>query len=378
MGSLLLFILGVAAPLAVAVAFIWNEDKRRARVRTHVDRLSSEHRGLKMALGGGSTRAAAAPQPAAPVGSDREVAELTQILAQNGILLDWLRLGTREPTEAAARLLGLEGREAGVLQQAIADWGAPGVVAALDRLKDRLASVAEMEMVLADPHAQFDGEAAQMAERVMWVFEPEYVVGEGRLSVDPRIGAIAKPSAGGGLGTHHSKDGDPTLVVELKSARVTVGGDQQLQAWNNVRDLIRSGEVRDRDPVDVFVVGGAVDEFDGNPRVEGRHRNVRITSYDYGQLIARAKRLTFGLYDELKDASPFLRRHREAIAAEQEAAANQAAADAAPADEELADEDHVRSVDDHPVREEDYSDAPRRGEYDENEEDAEPHKRAAE
>lgn len=375
MGSLLLFVLGVAAPLAVAVAFIWNEDKRRARVRNHLDRLTSDNRGLQMALGGGSTRAAAGHAPA--VGGDREIAELTQLLAQNGILLDWLRLGTREPTEAAARLLGLEGRDAGVVTQALSEWGATGLVSALDRLKGRLTTVAEMEMVLADPHAQFDREAGAMAERVIWVFEPEYVVAEGRLAVDPRIGAIAKPSAGGGLGaSQHGREGEPTLVVELKSARVTVGGDQQLQAWNNVRELIRSGEVRDRDPVDVFVVGGAVDEFDGNPRVEGRHRNVRITSYDYGQLIARAKRLTFGLYDELKDSAPFLRRHREAIAAEQEAAANQAASEVAPADEED-DRDHVRAVDDNPVREEDYSDAPRRGEYDENEE-TEPHKRAAE
>lgn len=374
MGSLLLFVLGVAAPLAVAVAFIWNEDKRRSRVRNHLDRLSSDNRGLKMALGGSGTRAASAHTPAA-AGSDREIAELTQVLSQNGILLDWLRLGTREPTEAAARLLGLEGRDAGVLTHALSEWGPQGLVASLDRLKHRLTTVAEMEMILADPHAQFDREAGAMAERVMWVFEPEYVVGEGRLAVDPRIGAIAKPTAAGGLGaSQHGREGEPTLVVELKSARMTVGGDQQLQAWNNVRELIRSGEVRDRDPVDVFVIGGAVDEFDGNPRIEGRHRNVRITSYDYGQLIARAKRLTFGLYDELKDSAPFLRRHREAIAAEQEAAANQAAADAAPADEE---EENVRPVDDHPVREEDYSDAPRRGEYDEDE-DADTHKRAAE
>ena len=120
------------------------------------------------------------------------------------------------------------------------------------------------------------------------------------------------------LQAQQGKEGEPTLVVELKSARTTIGADQQLQAWNNVRELIRGGAIRERDPVDVYVVGGAVDELDGNPRVEGRYRNVRITSFDYGHLIARAKRLTFGLYDDLKDGAPFLRQHREDIAAAQQ------------------------------------------------------------
>ena len=125
---------------------------------------------------------------------------------------------------------------------------------------------------------------------------------------------------------------------------------------------LRGGAVNERDPVDVFVVGGSVDEFDGNPRVEGRYRNVRITSYDYGQLIARAKRLTFGLYDELRDTAPFLRRHREEIAADQRAAVERAADEAAAAHAQAAG-DHVRHVaDDAPVRHETYADAPRRGE----------------
>jgi hypothetical protein len=174
----------------------------------------------------------------------------------------------------------------------------------------------------------------------MWVFEPEYVVSEGRFAVDPRLGALAKPAIGASLVPGQHKDGEPTLVVELKNARVTVGADQQLQAWNNVRELMRGGAVRERDPVEVFVVGGAVDELEANPRIEGRYRNVRITSYDYGQLIARANRLTFGLYGELKDVAPFLRRQREGIATAQQAAVDRAASEASALPEE-----HVRLAD---------------------------------
>ena len=208
-------------------------------------------------------------------------------------------------------------------------------------------------------------DTAAMAERALWVFEPEYVINQGDFEVDGKLGCVAKPSVSEGLHNGSHKEGDPTLVVELKGARVTVGGEQQMQAWNNVRDLMRSGAIRERDPVDVFVIGGAVDEYEGNPRIEGRHRNVRITSYDYGQLIARAKRLTFGLYDDLKDTTPFIRQHRDEILSAQQEAANLAASEASVAIQDQAvqdnsvaaeEESYVRDGDDDVVREVDYAD----------------------
>jgi hypothetical protein len=338
MESLILFLLGISAPFAVALVVMALEERRRNRFRTHLERADQHNRGLRLALSvnGGKSDASLL----LPAGADRhEVDELLEKLARNGNLLEWLRLGASSPAAPSARLAG-GGQDSALLQQAIAEWGPHGVVAALERLKDRLAAMAEMEMVWADPHAHLANDAGAMLERTMWVFEPEYVVSESRFAVDPRLGAVAKPFVGTSLLPGQNKDGEPTLVVELKNARVTVGADQQLQAWNNVRELMRAGAVRERDPVDVFVIGGAVDELDGNPRIEGRYRNVRITSYDYGQLIARANRLTFGLYDELKDVAPFLRRHREEIAAAQQAAVNQAAAEASAPPQE-----HVRPAD---------------------------------
>jgi hypothetical protein len=355
MGSLILFVLGVAAPLAAALAVMWLEERRRAYVRMHFERVSQDNRGLKLALSSKDAKAAgnAAAAVSVPGNVDpKEVNRLVTQLAEAGILMEWLRLGVRSPAEVSAHLLGVSEQEADMLHQATAEWGAHGVAAALDRLKGRLAAVAEMEMIWADPHSHGERDAAAMLERTMWVFEPEYVVGEGRFAVDPHIGAVSKPAVGASLAPGQNKDGEPTLVVELKNARVTVGAEQQLQAWNNVRELIRGGHVRERDPVEVFVVGGSVDELEANPRVEGRFRNVRITSYDYAHLIARAKRLTFGLYDELKDVSPFLRQHREAIATAEQDAADQAAAEASGV-----------SVKDDIVRPADQADTVRHAEY---------------
>jgi hypothetical protein len=328
MGSFILFILAVAAPLAVAVVVMWNEERRRSYVKMRFERLTQDNRGLKLAMG--STKGAEIP--AQSDAERKEVQELAAKLAQSGILLEWLRLGTRAPEDAAAKVLGVNAQEASHLRAAVAEWGTSGILSVLDRMKERLSTISEMEMVWADPHSQLDRDAGSMAERALWVFEPEYVVSAGDVAVDGKSGAVARPSTSASLHNASSREADPTLVLEIKGARVTVGGEQQMQAWNNVRDLMRAGSIRERDPVDVFVIGGSVDEYEGNPRVEGRHRNVRITSYDYGQLITRAKRLTFGLYDELKDSTPFLRQHRDEIVEAQQAAANAAAAEASAAD----------------------------------------------
>lgn len=332
MGSFLLFLLGVAAPLAVAVTLMWQEERRRNYLKMRFERLDHDNRGLKLAMSEKVKQAPPAPPPPAfPANSDaerKEIFELATKLANGGMLLDWLRLGTRAPEDAVGRLLGLNAEEAHQMQVLIAEWGVPGIAAALDRLRDRLSSISEMEMVWADAHEAGERDAGAMAERALWVFEPEYVVGHGDYELDGRLGAVARPSVGAALQNGSPKEADPTLVLAFKGPRVTIGGEQQMLAWNSVRDLMRSGSIRERDPVDVFVIGGSVDEYEGNPRIEGRHRNVRITSYDYGQLVARAKRLTFGLHDELKDIAPFLKHQREHIAAVQAEAANAAAAEA--------------------------------------------------
>jgi len=163
MGSLILFVLGVAAPLAAALAVLWIDERRRSYIKIRFDRLAQDNRGLKLALG--SRSGGVEPLPATSDAERREVNNLAAQLAQNGILLQWLRLGTKSPAEAAAQLLGASARDAAHLQQAVTDWGAHGIVAALGQLRERLASVAEMEMVWADPHAHVERDSSLMLER---------------------------------------------------------------------------------------------------------------------------------------------------------------------------------------------------------------------
>jgi hypothetical protein len=343
---------------------MWQEERRRNFIKMRFERLDHDNQGLKLAMSQRATTPAPVaaplpPPPSFPAGSEAERAEIIDLatkLADAGMLVDWLRLGTRAPEEAVGRLLGLNAEEAQQMQDLIATWGVPGIVAALERLRDRLETISEMEMVWADPHEAGDRDAGAMAERALWVFEPEYVVGDGDYELDGRLGAVARPSSSSALHNANPKEADPTLVVTFKGPRVTVGGEQQMQAWNNVRDLMRAGAIRERDPVDVYVIGGSVDEYEGNPRIEGRYRNVRITSYDYGQLVARAKRLTFGLHDTLKDVAPFLQQQRAQLAGMQAAAVSEAIETvSAPGDDEPSRDAHD---DDDVVREVEYADDP--------------------
>jgi hypothetical protein len=343
---------------------MWQEERRRTYIKMRFERLDRDNRGLKLAMSERASSqapvaAASSPVPSFPAGSEAERAEIVDLatrLADAGMLVDWLRLGTRAPEEAVGRLLGLNAEEAQQMQDLIATWSVPGIVAALDRLRDRLETISEMEMVWAEPHEAGDRDAGAMAERALWVFEPEYVVGDGDYELDGRLGAVARPSSSSALHNANPKEADPTLVLTFKGPRVAVGGEQQMQAWNNVRDLMRAGAIRERDPVDVYVIGGSVDEYEGNPRIEGRYRNVRITSYDYGQLVARAKRLTFGLHDTLKDVAPFLQHHRAQLATAQAAVVNEAAeaVSAAMDDEPSRDADDGDDV----VREVEYAEDP--------------------
>ncbi|NOT41344.1 MAG: hypothetical protein HOP13_12710, partial [Alphaproteobacteria bacterium] len=95
-------------------------------------------------------------------------------------------------------------------------------------------------------------------------------------------------------------------------------------------------------------------------------------SYDYGQFVTRAKRLTFGLYDELKDSAPFLRQHRAEIVAAQRVAAEQAAAEASVPVAQAMEAAEPPPAEDNHIRHEDFQDSPRRGEYEEEPQPAAP------
>ena len=318
MGStagMILTVLGLAAPALVALAIIWDQERRRSYARLKVGRLAQDNRGLKLALN--KTPAGSLPLAFSSEAEREEFLELAGTLAANGTLLDWLRLGTKPPLDAGARLLGVNEHDAVALRQAVADWTAQGILEVLDRVKVRFTNIADMERVWTASVG--DVNLRPVLDQSMWIFEPDVVVTESSQAVSSTA-TLARAVTDLSLDpTRATQDSGGKLLVELRDVRATVGSEDQLQAWSDVRELMKAGAIRERDSVDVYVIGGSVDDLDGNPRIEGRNRNVRITSVDYNQMIGRAKRLTLGLYDDLVDA-PFLRQYRadaeEAAAAE--------------------------------------------------------------
>ena len=106
---------------------------------------------------------------------------------------------------------------------------------------------------------------------------------------------------------HQWQDGEEgTLLLELKNAGKEIGTADQTQASSYIRQLVRTGALPEREPVDCYVIGGGVHDHEGGPRIEGWYHNVRITSLSYDNLIERAKCLTLGVYDQIKDVAPFL------------------------------------------------------------------------
>ena len=301
----ILIVLGLAVPLLLVAALVWDQERRRSYARLKLGRLSQDNRGLKLALH--KTPAGALPLSFSSEHERQEFLELAGTLAANGSLLDWLRLGTKPPIDAGARLLGVNERDAIALRQAVADWTAQGILAVLDRVKVRFTHIADMERVWSASAGEVN--LRPVIDQAMWVFEPEIVVTESGQAVSSTA-TLARSTTD--LSFDPARSGQDTggkILVEMRDVRATVGSEDQLQAWNDVRELMKAGAIRERDAVDVYVIGGTVDDLDGNPRIEGRNRNVRITSCDYGQVIGRAKRLTLGLYDDLHEA-PFLRQYR--------------------------------------------------------------------
>ncbi|HAJ46755.1 MAG TPA: hypothetical protein DCL54_09270, partial [Alphaproteobacteria bacterium] len=106
------------------------------------------------------------------------------------------------------------------------------------------------------------------------------------------------------------------MLVDLKNPASRINDSDKTKAWDYARELIRGGMITDGMPVDIFVIGGEVDEDFGAPRVEGWSQNIRIIACSYDQLIARAKRLTMDL-KRILEATPEVyddRRHTQAMA----------------------------------------------------------------
>src|SRR6185503_10116217 len=134
-----------------------------------------------------------------------------------------------------------------------------------DQVKVRFTNIADMERVWTASAGEVS--LRPVLDQAMWIFEPDVVVTEGAQAVSSTA-TLARAVTDLSLDpSRAAQDSGGRLLVELRDVRATVGSEDQLEAWSNVRELMKAGAIRERDTVDVYVIGGSVDDLDGNPRI---------------------------------------------------------------------------------------------------------------
>ncbi len=269
----------------------------------------------------------------------RRIAASKDILADAQTWLDYVRsLSPEVASHLMQNVTPLDLERLLTLQH---QWSIDGLESTLAKLGGRLTDIAEMERVWRDKKALEVRDVTPVVARSLWVFEPDFVVQPQRHRVNASVKTVANELFGLDVSdtisqrpdivarsrsqlslqpNHQWQDGEEgTLLLELKNANKEIGTADQTQASSYIRQLVRAGALPDREPVDCYVIGGGVHDHEGGPRIEGWYHNVRITSLSYENLIERAKCLTLGVYDDVKNIAPFLAAGRASAPASEQA-----------------------------------------------------------
>ena len=316
-----LFFLTFGAPAIAFAVMLYLTDRDRDRARQSFEErhaaLGLEHHGLLRAL---EFEGVSADERA------RRIAAMKDLVNDAQTWLDYVR---SLPPEAASHLMqNVTPQDLVRLLELQHQWSTDGMEATLQKLAGRLADIADMERVWRDKRALEVQDVTPVVARSLWVFEPDFVVEPQRHrvnasvrtvanelyalevadTINQRPDIVARSRSQLSLQPNHQwQDGEEgTLLLELKNASKEIGTAEQTQASSYIRQLVRAGALPDREPVDCYVIGGGVHDHEGGPRIEGWYHNVRITSLSYDNLIQRAKCLTLGVYDQVKNVAPFL------------------------------------------------------------------------
>jgi hypothetical protein len=316
-----LFFLTFGAPAIAFAVMLYLSDRDRDRAQQSFEErhaaLGLEHSGLLRALEfegvSGDER-------------NRRIAAMKELVNDAQTWLDYVR--ALPPAAASHLMQNVTPQDLVRMLELQHQWSTDGMEATLSTLRSRLADVAHMDVVLRDQRAQELGHITPAIERGLWTFEPDFVVDPKRHRTNVSVRTIANELYGRDVAdtisqrpdivartrsqlslqpNHQWQDGEEgTLLLELKNTRTSVGTAEQTQASGYIRQLVRTGALPEREPVDCYVIGGGIHDHEGGPRIEGWYHNVRITSVSYDQMIERAKRLTLGIYDQIKDVAPFV------------------------------------------------------------------------
>lgn len=316
-----LFFVSFGLPAITFAIMLYLTDRDRdVAVQTAEDRhtaLASEHAGLVSTLEFDG------------LSSDERNRRITAMKDLVNDAQTWLDYVRSLPPEAASHLMqNVTPNDLVRLLTIQNHWSIDGLESTLAKLGGRLTDIADMERVWRDKKALEVRDVTPVVARSLWVFEPDFVVQPHRHRVNASVKTVANELFALDVAdtisqrpdivarsrsqlslqpNHQWQDGEEgTLLLELKNANKEIGTADQTQASSYIRQLVRAGALPDREPVDCYVIGGGVHDHEGGPRIEGWYHNVRITSLSYENLIERAKCLTLGVYDDVKDIVPFL------------------------------------------------------------------------
>jgi hypothetical protein len=310
---------GMPAIAFAVMLYLTDRDKRLA-AESYEERhavLAADHAGLVQALDFGGL---AADERNRRIGAMKDLVNDAQ---------SWLDYVRSLPPDAASHLMqNVSPTDLVRLLELQHQWSTDGLEAVLQKLASRLTDISDMERVWRDKRALEVRDVTPIVARSLWVFEPDFVVEPTRHRVNASVRTVANELYALEVAdtiaqrpdivarsrsqlslqpNHQWQDGEEgTLLLELKNAGKEIGTAEQTQASSYIRQLVRTGALPDREPVDCYVIGGGVHDHEGGPRIEGWYHNVRITSLSYDNLIERAKCLTLGIYDQMKHVAPFL------------------------------------------------------------------------
>lgn len=214
------------------------------------------------------------------------------------------------------------------LNEILESWTVETAKLVLDELEDRLSLIAELESKMLDDTADELHDLQPIFDRGLWIFGPEFesihfTSNKTMASVISKLmklsnakGSKRRPDyvvlPDGSVSFHslptydgnHEEDGVASLViVELKKPSVALGTKEQNQCWDYVKELMEKGAIKDRTPVNCFLLGKTIQPREEKETTKGA---CVIRPMTFQTVIGRAKSRTLLLYNKVKNA-PFLK-----------------------------------------------------------------------
>ncbi|RZI57328.1 MAG: ATP-binding protein [Rubrivivax sp.] len=229
------------------------------------------------------------------------------------------------------RLAALDDADIGGLQELLSQWSVCDALAVLEEIDQRMAVIATIERLSADPGADELRVLHPLVTQARWLFGPEFESAEYASNVSLRTAAekvfgnrlpmdafpnhrlrpdliVLADATCSVVAREGLEPGDVTaskirnvLIVELKRGRSTIVSDDLDQAMRYVRGFLDSGALDGSPYYSAFVVGHSIGFKSGRESdiKDGGVLHGHVRAVTYGQLIRSAHQRLFRLKERI-------------------------------------------------------------------------------